>query len=354
VHEVHYHKEPNDKEFNEITVIMRDRAKKNEKDGKYQRIRIPVLQNFLGGHCGGYNWNPRRGDMVYCFFFHERKGLCLGNYWGWAEYPICRPSPYDIADKNGQWMEPVQDGCGDFEQEPYPELKKPYCDRWFHGPPKGSCGKGRDHKRVFDYCQEGDGTPDCHKCKTIDSIGRSRNWWDAHYSHETESCQAPPKRDEKHVYCGSYLRYESETGQSEEYSEGCGHIRLGNATCEAKKKGHVNWDPKGSIDIHSVHEEVDVLTEHKGTRVIAFAPDSGGEIAVAMDDFESGAFVHIMKNGDIQEYSPGVIYRTALEAIIDTAPVIEQVTLEVHNFGNEHIEQDEEVDGVCSGPNNNV
>jgi hypothetical protein len=309
IYKINWHETPDDKKFNSIDVIMRDRALKKSKSPI--RKQLPVLQNFLGGHCGGYNWNPRVGDLVWVFFYGGMQGIILATAWSWAEIPACRPSPYDIADKNGQWQKPEQDSDGDFTVQPYPELKKPYCDRWFHGPVKGSCGKGRDHKRVYDYCQEGDGTPNCSKCKTIDSIGRCKNWWDAHYSWETESCQSPPKRDEKHVPCGSYIRLESETGQSEEYSEGCGHIRLGNATCEAQKKGHVNWDPKGTVDIHSVHEEVDVLTEHKGTRVIAFAPDSGGDIAVAMDDFESGAYVHIMKNGDIREYSPGTIYRTA-------------------------------------------
>ena len=65
VDEVVWHKEPEDKKFNSIIVVMRDRAKKVDTGKTYYRIQLPTLQNFLGGHCGGYNWNPRKGDLVY-------------------------------------------------------------------------------------------------------------------------------------------------------------------------------------------------------------------------------------------------------------------------------------------------
>ncbi|MFA7211735.1 MAG: hypothetical protein WC110_09855, partial [Bacteroidales bacterium] len=156
-----------------------------------------------------------------------------------------------------------------------------------------------------DYCQEGDATPDCSVCKTIDSIGRDKNSWDKVYSHETESCEAPSKRRELHVPSGSYLRFDSETGQSVEYSEGCGHIRLGNATCEGTKKGHLNFNPHGTIDIHSMHEEAPIASEQVGTRVIVVAPeDSSVEYAVEAKDFESGAYIRIMKSGEIIIHSP--------------------------------------------------
>lgn len=305
VDEILWHKEPNDKRFNAVIVIMRDRSKKGDQKKEYIRLRLPVLQNFIGGHCGGFNWNPRVGDLVYVFFYHERKGVVLGNVWNWGEFPVCRPTQYDIANKGGQWMKPYQDGWGDFPKQPYPKLKKPYCDRWFHGPVKGTTGRGRDWARVYDYCQEGDATPDCSICKTIDSIGRDKNSWDKVYSHETESCEAPSKRRELHVPSGSYLRFDSEQGNSVEYSEGCGHIRLGNATCEGTKKGHLNFNPHGTIDIHSMHEEAPIASEQVGTRVIVVAPeDSSVEYAVEAKDFETGAYIRIMKSGEIIIHSP--------------------------------------------------
>jgi hypothetical protein len=300
---IHNHKSPGDRNFNTVDVIMRDRPAKND---KYRfRTDIIVPPNYLGGHCMGDTRSPRVGDVVVVLFYADREGYVLGPAWSWAEYPVCRPTPYDIAKKGGQWMKPYQDEWSDFPEEPYPEIKKPYCDRWFHGPVKGTTGRGRDWARVYDYCQEGDATPDCSVCKTIDSIGRDKNSWDKVYSHETESCEAPSKRRELHVPSGSYLRFDSETGQSVEYSEGCGHIRLGNATCEGAKKGHLNFNPQGSIDIHSKHEEAPIASEQAGTRVIVVAPeDSSVEYAVEAKDFESGAYIRIMKSGEIIIHSP--------------------------------------------------
>jgi len=56
VDRVHDHVAPDDKRFNTVDVIMRDRAEKGSKNPI--RKQLPVLQNLLGGHCGGYNWNP--------------------------------------------------------------------------------------------------------------------------------------------------------------------------------------------------------------------------------------------------------------------------------------------------------
>jgi len=304
VDEILWHKEPNDKRFNAVIVIMRDRSKKGDQKKEYIRLRLPVLQNFIGGHCGGFNWNPRVGDLVYVFFYHERKGVVLGNVWNWGEYPVCRPTEYDIANKGGQFMAPYQDGWGDFPIQPYPKLKKPYCDRWFHGPVKGTTGRGRDWARVYDYCQEGDATPDCSICKTIDSIGRDNNSWDKVYSHETESCEAPSKRRELHVPCGSCIRFESETGQSVVYSEGLGHIQIQGATCEDCPKGHLTHYPDGSWEVQS---ETSSMKDNLpcGARVRVYSHESEGDIAAEMIWYDAGnPFIRIMKDGEIIIHSP--------------------------------------------------
>ncbi|MHB8120466.1 MAG: hypothetical protein ACYDHX_17405, partial [Methanothrix sp.] len=254
--EVLWHKEPNDKRFNYLTVLMRDRSQLIDPEKRYIREDLPVLQNFLGGHCGGYNWNPRKGDLVYVFFYQGRKGIVLGNVWGWAEHPACRPSPYDITDKSGQWQEPYQDPqTGDFTKQPYPPLKKPYCFRWFHGPVKGSTGPGRDHCWMLDYCQLGDAEPQCQNCKTIDSIQRLKNQYFKFYSEETESRKAYPYRAEFHAYCGAYWMFESKdqpdgTYLSEIYTEGEGYWTLQGAKIENNLeclKGHLRHSPLGTM-----------------------------------------------------------------------------------------------------------
>ena len=196
VDNVEWHKEPNDHQFNTVTVVMRDRAMKHDASKSYYRAKLPVLQNFEGGNHLGGNFTPRKGDLVYVLFYKEREGIVLGNAWSWAEYPICRPTPYDIAFKGGQWTEPYQDDNGDFPRQPYPAGKKPFCFRWFHGPVTGSTGPGRDWAWLFDYCHMGDETPSCKACKDIDSIVRDGNHGMKFYSSETESKVANPLRGE--------------------------------------------------------------------------------------------------------------------------------------------------------------
>ena len=352
---IHNHEAPGDRKFNTVDVIMRDRPAKND---KYRfRTDVIVPPNYLGGHCMGDTRSPRVGDVVVVLFYADREGYVLGPAWSWAEYPVCRPTPYDIAKKGGQWMKPYQDEWSDFPEEPYPPIKKPYCDRWFHGPVKGTTGRGRDWARVYDYCQEGDATPDCSICKTIDSIGREKNSWDKVYSHETESCEAPSKRRELHVPSGSYLRFDSETGQSVEYSEGCGHIRLGNATCEKEKKGHLNFKGNiaggaGTIDMHAAHEEVPFASEQTGARVsVVHNEDDSVTFAVESIYFDQNAFIRIMKDGQIIIQTPKKITIESTDADVHVkaatkitleAPLVDEITDLVHNHGNQQI------DGACS------
>ncbi|MDD3045739.1 MAG: right-handed parallel beta-helix repeat-containing protein [Candidatus Delongbacteria bacterium] len=145
---------------------------------------------------------------------------------------------------------------------------------------------------------------------------------------------------ELHARCGSYFRVESDNSSescssSLEYSEGKGHIRLGNAVTESTKKGHLNYHPTGTIDIHSVHEEVPIASESNGTRVIVVSPeDSSVSYAVESKDFETGAFIRIMKDGTIHASSPS--------KITINAPLIDEITELVHNHGNQQI------DGTCT------
>jgi hypothetical protein len=313
VDSVEFHKELNDHKFNTVTVVMRDRAKRSDSSKSYYRAKLPTLQSFMGGNHGGSNWNPRKGDLVWVFFYKEREGIVLGNAWSWAEYPVCRPTPYDIVDKGGQWMEPYQDGNGDFPLQPYPSIKKPYCFRWFHGPVKGTIGPGRDWCWLFDYCQMGDCTPSCKDCKTIDSIQRLKNQYFKFYSEETESRKAYPYRAEFHAYCGSFWLFESKDRPSsdyvsEVYTEGKGYWTVQGSKIENGVevfKGHLRHSPNGTMDIHSTTEAVPLSGESTGSRCAVIAPeDSTVDFAWQIKDFVQNVYAQALKNGKIEINSP--------------------------------------------------
>jgi hypothetical protein len=336
VDEVEFHEAPNDHRFNTVTVVMRDRRQKVDPSMSYIRAKLPVLQHFQGGNHSGANWNPRKGDLVYVLFYKEREGVVLGNAWSWAEYPICRPTPYDIADKGGQWMEPFQDPrTRDFPKQPYPAGKKPYCFRWFHGPVTGSTGKGRDWMWLFDYCHLGNNATSCKDCKDIDSVCRSDNHGFKFYSSETESKVAHPLRGEYFAPCGSYWMFDSkccedcekcsESCCSEMYTEGRGYWRIQGATELQALKGHVTHSPKGTVDIHSATSDPD---DNTGVRCMVVAPDDDSEdFAFEAIDFTTGAYIRILKTGEIVLHSP-------VKITLD-APLVEE-TQQNKNAGCTH------------------
>jgi hypothetical protein len=310
VDSVEFHKEPNDHKFNTVTVIMRDRAKRLDPSKSYYRAKLPVLQNFMGGNHLGENWTPRKGDLVYVFFYKEREGIVLGNAWSWAEYPTCRPTEYDQAAKGGQWMEPYQHPeTGDFLKQPYPSGKKPYCFRWFHGPVTGHTGPGRDLCWMFDYCRMGDQTPSCKDCKTIDSLQRLKNQYFKFYSEETESRRAYPYRAEFHAHCGSFWMFESKDRPTDEYlsevyTEGEGYWTLQGAKIENGIEvllGHMRHSPDGSLEGHSATSNNDDI----GSKYKVYGPDSAvadqhGLIAWEVLNLEKKCMVRGYKDGAVR------------------------------------------------------
>ncbi len=333
--EVEWHERPGDKKFNNSIVIMRDRREKADPGKTYIRLRLPSLQGLIG-NCLGYNWNPRKGDLVYVLFYQERKGIILGSGWNWGQVPPCRPSPYDIVCKGGQWLEPKQDNWGDFYNDYYPEAKKPFCFRWWHGPVLGHTGPGRDWCFLFDYCRMGDAVPDCRNCKTIDSICRDLNHYIKVYSSETESRKAYPLRGEYHNPSGSYWLFEgcdkpSNDYTSEVHTEGKGYWRIQGATDETHLKGHLQHSPNGNMDIHS---ETSDPSDNTGARVKVFSHADSGDIAAEVQWFDTGSYIRIMKSGEIILHSPSKI-------TLD-APLIDALTNLVHDHGAMQI------DAVCS------
>ncbi len=321
--------------YNTVTVKIRD-AKEKVDPKKLEHQYEIVIQDFVG-NCFGHPWTPRVGDLVQVLFLYNTQPIILGPVNTTYQAPVmrgptCADAMYDEVWKWCQWLEPTQDHNHDYKD--HPKGKMPVCKKLFHGPVTGQVGEGRDQMFVWD-CQKGDQEPTCAQCINIDSVPRNNEQWFKQYSTQTESQEAYRSRAEWHSRCGSYLRFESEDGSgSKEYSEGRGHIRLGGAISEDEKKGHLNHCPDGSMDMHSVHEEVAITAEHKGTRVAVFSPENESDIAASMDDFESNAYVRIMKSGEIILHSP---IKITLEA-----PLIDEITDLVHNHGNQQI------DGFCS------
>lgn len=307
---VDHHETPDDRKFNTVDVIIRDRASATDEYRFRRKIIVPP--NYLGGHCMGATRSPRIGDVVLVMFYADREAVLLGPAWSWAEYPVCRPSPYDIADKGGQWMEPYRHPItGDFVKQPYPEVKKPYCFRWWHGPVKGDTGPGRDWCFLFDFCQLGNAVPNCNGCKTIDSISRFKNHYLKFYSEETESRKAYPLRGEYHAPCGSFWMFESkdrpdESYLSEVHTEGEGFWTLQGAKIENNLevlKGHIRHNPKGTIEMLSATTE----DYASGSLALVQADDDSsisdvidGDVAAELEHLPSNSRVRIYKSGKIQ------------------------------------------------------
>lgn len=241
-------------------------------------------------------------------------GIVLANAWGWHEYPVCRPGPYDIADKNSQWLEPYRDPYGDFTKQPYPKIRKPYCFRWYHGPVTGSLGKGRDWMFLFDYCHEGDANPPCDHCDDIDCVGRANNHGFKFYSEDTESKKAHPLRGEYFAPCGSYWMFDSTCcGDCEQcsdsgccsdmFTEGKGFWTIQGAVDQVLK-GHIRHSPNGTMEGHSATPE-ESQHENVGHRWKVFSPDDSasdtyGPIAAEMINLEKKAYIRIYKDGAIR------------------------------------------------------
>lgn len=312
VDQVNWHKEPGDKKFNTVDVLKRDRRAFTDDGKHYYRPKCIVPLAGIGQHLG-WLFSPREGDMAMVYFYQERKGIVLFTIPNWAQFPICRPTPYDIVLKGGQFRRMKRhQPTGDFLYYPYPEPKKPYCFRWFHGEDAykaGDIGPGRDWALLFDYCQLGESCPDCNLCKTIDSIQRLRNQYFKFYSEDTESRRAYPWRAEFKAHCGSFWMFESQDKPSDEYAsevytEGEGYWTWQGSKIEGGVevlKGHVRHSPNGDLEGHSTTTDLD----NTGSKWRVYAPDSTisddyGLIAWEMINFETHCKVRGYKNGAVR------------------------------------------------------
>lgn len=353
---VHWHKTKNDKNWNVSDIVSRDRrTKAHDPDFSYVRHRVPTIQEN-GAKFSGTPVNPRRGNAVKALFYKNQKPIILGQVESKFEPPVCRPDPYTHRCKRNQYRPLSQDEDKDFVTD-FPDLKKPSCENWQHGPCNGDSsddGKepclGRDWWTVSDFCQEGDKDPSCEKCVDIDYPKRCKNSWHKKYSRNTMSCQAPNGRDEWKLYNGSFRRAEAETGQSVVYSEGKGHIREQNAVSDQDLRGHINWKGDkdggcGTIDVHAEDEQVAFASESKGARM-SVVNNQDGSVTFAYEAiyFDQAAYIRIMKDGQIMISTPKkiTIESTGDEVLIKAATKITLDSPLTHNTN------DVQTDGKCT------
>jgi hypothetical protein len=348
------------------TVSVKPRGKKhNEQPTIVQHTDVTVLQNFLGNRFG-HPYTPRVGDLVLVLFLHNRKPMVLcpintNSQQSVFRAPYSTDAMYDWVWKWCQWLRPKFNRDQDAYE--HPEGKMPVCAKLFHGPVTGKVGKGRDCQFVFD-CRKGNDDPKCRDCTIIDSVPRSKEGWIKVYSEDTESCQSPSKRMEIHAKCGSYARFESETGNSVEYSEGKSHIRIGNAVCESDKRFHLSVqgetvsgsDGVGTFDLHTNHEEVPLASESEGVRIAGVRPEDD-QVTWSYEsiDFTTNSFIRIYKDGKIELNSCNGNSQIILDGTTNTITIngtnlvdinaateVEHTTPLVHNTASV------QTDGTCT------
>lgn len=367
------HNDPNDPDYVSVTVRIRDKRMDRAGGENYHRVRIPVWQHFTGNRFGE-PWIPRQGDMVYVAFFKNEKAFVVASAYNVQHKPVCMPgSDLDKICKTCQWERATKrNETKEFME--VPEGLHPRCHKWFNGPNTDVPTIGRDYMDVGDFCQEGHEDPTCQKCDSIDFVKRCNNSWLKEYSTQTMSCQAPNKRVERHFPCGSYWRWDSEAGNSVEYSEGKSHHRFGNAVCEADKRAHLNLQGSevsgdagvGTWDIHTDHEECGLADEHLGIRRAGVRrEDMQVDWSWEDIDFTTMTSIRGYKDGRIEITSLNgaskiTVDGTKNKVTIEGTKIVEidaseEIILDsplTTITGDLHVEEDEQVDGTCSGPNN--
>ena len=342
---------PPEKDFwNTATVKVRA-VKNQDKPDEILHYYCMVLQQY-SQKWAGHPYMPRIGDMVLVLFSLNQKPMILGTIYTDVADPVCRapfdPKPeswtiidarYDDVNKWCQWQIPTFDDKS--KEVIYNKLPEhPICDKKFH--------KYRDQIKVTD-CREGHRKP-CHLCKTLDCIKRPVAQWEKIYSDITCSADyehpyipgtvsRAKRRHEWHEPSGSYFVFQNNTNDAD---YGKGLIRLENATAENAMKGHINFRPSGTIDMHGDHNSAAVSSETTGNRIMAVANgDTSFLQGCELIQLDTGAYVRVMKDGSIDVYSPLPITATSDVQITAKAPYIKL-------DGNVEITGDLKIDGACS------
>lgn len=379
---------PDDQDFNVVSVRLISRWA--AADREIERVRLLPAQRFYG-HFQGESWTPRIGDNVLVYWLKDQEGLVLFSVPSYQQEPICRsqadrehqefvfklcpweeptefPSSFAVEltkDSEGEWTE-TRNELRNYQYFPPP--KNPICFKWWP--------KTRDWITIYD-CLNGDRRPQCDRCAPCNSLDDiiARTYF-KNFSDISPTSIDLPWRYKFHHNSGSVDIWDNDGTVHRENKvacETCGGAGVdgecptcggtglvddelcpdcdgcGESVCSACNgdgafgMGHLHQYPEGSADLHAgePHPNKDftaLASEQYGVRVSVIHPDDDSvNFAFEAIQFSTGAYVRIMKNGEIKLYSP--------EKITLDAPLVEVV----HDL---QVDEDELVSGTCSGPNN--
>lgn len=317
---------PGDVNFNLVDVQLIDRVR--NRDGTAPVVIRVHLKTLLHYHSWlqGEVWNPRIGDAVVVYWIKNREGLVLGQTQTIQQEPVCRSQADDkhqeIVKKTCSWpgMPKIDPNTGDYIE--YPPPQHPDCyKRWPVGTAEqcsgeecfGECEKQYgDTVFVFD-CAKGHADPYCKDCDCMDDIDTCATWFKYH-SAVSPTENELPYRTKFHHHCGSIFYFDED-----------GTIHLENKLYECAgqpdRQGQIHFFPTGTIWVRSEPE-----TEKAAMVRVVSLDDSEDLVRVEMIDESTGAYVRIMKDGEIKLYSPTKI-------TLD-APLV-------------HVTGDHQIDGFC-------
>jgi len=360
---------PGDKDFNTVDVQLIDRPRISNKALTIKYVKLNSLQRNYGKF-QGCPWNARIGDMIYVYWLAEREALVLGTCTSIEQEPVCRSQADDQQQeyvfKKCPWEEPSKNEDDNYTLFPNP--KHPDCNKWWP--------KTRDSITVFD-CKNGHDRAECDQqapCNKLDDI-KLRTWfknfsdisptsidlpWRFKFHHNSESVAIFDNDRTIHVAnkeacstcggsgctgkcptCGGTKLVDDELCPTCE-GTGCDVCPACNGSGCATELGHHHFYPEGTNDIHAGQDQpnkefIALADEIAGVRCSVVHPsDSSVDFAFEAIDFATGAYIRILKNGEIKLYSP-------VKITLDS---------DVEITGDLHVKQDEQVDGTCSGPNN--
>lgn len=353
---------PTDKDFNTVDVQLIDRPRIDGQAMTIRYVKLNSLQRWHG-QLQGSPWNARIGDMIYVYWLSEREALVLGTCTSIEQEPVCRSCANDKhqerVEKLCVWEEPGKNDDGNYTI--FPKPKHPICTKWWPVCQDGETIR-RDWLQVWD-CKNGHDRPECDQqapCNKPDDI-KQRTWW-KYLSDVSDTSIDLPWRVKFHHNSESVFLFDNDktihlankkscttcggsgcdgtcpTCSGTKLVEGelcstCGGTGCDVcATCNGdgctEELGHQHFYPEGTNDLHAGGTQpnkdfIPLATENSGVRVSVVHPDDDSvDFAFEAIDFETGAYIRIMKTGDIHGYSPGTITWEAKNSIILDAPTV--------------------------------
>jgi len=326
---------PSDPWENFVDIQFIDRPYDLEKR-PITREDVPIAQR-LHGKYQGTPWTPRIGDMVIIAWLKDDVAVVIATIPSLEQPPVCRSKATDedqeVVRKLCPWEAPEQDEKGNYIIFKNP--KHPDCFKWWP--------KTRDSIYVFD-CKNGHDCAQCDRtapCNLLDDI-KARTWF-KNFSDISNTETDEKWRFKFHHNSGSVAIWDNDGTFHLENKTNCvtcggsgcsgtcptckGTRLVDDETCPAcggcgqsacktcsgldEGKAHTHFYPDGNIDWHAGNPHPNkcfpLLTEEThGVRVACIHPDS----TLAVDwnfeaiDFQTGAYIRFMKDGEVVIHSP--------------------------------------------------